>query len=98
LYGKGFAVLRDSPRWDEFAAHFTIHPSTRQIIVADIQLVQSSCGFGVPLYSYEGDRDLHFAWAEKQGEAGLQAYMEAKNLISLDGLPTHLSIDRQGGI
>jgi hypothetical protein len=92
LYGKGFTVLQGSEEWDSYARHFTIYPSTRQIIVADIDLVQTSCGFGVPLYEYVGDRDIHFEWAEKKGEDGLVEYIEKNNLKSLDGLPTDLGL------
>jgi len=71
---------------------FTIYPSTRQIIVADIDLVQTSCGFGVPLFEYQGDRDKHFQWAEKLGADGLNEYIQKKNLVSLDGLPTNIGM------
>src|SRR5215510_14352590 len=80
LYGKGFAVLRDSEEWENYSQHFTIYPSTRQIIVANIDLVQTSCGFGVPLYDFIGDRDIHFEWAEKKGAEGLREYVEEKNM------------------
>lgn len=92
LYGKGFAVLPGSSEWDEYAPHFTIYPSTRQIIIAEIDLVQTSCGFGVPLFEYKGERDIHFEWAEKKGSDGLQEYIKEKNLVSLDGLPTDLGV------
>jgi len=92
LYGKGFAVLPGTTEWGLYAPHFNTIPSTRQIIVANIDLVQTSCGYGVPLYDYAGERDLHFLWAEKKGAAGLQEYMQEKNLSSLDGLPTDLSL------
>lgn len=92
LYGKGSTILRGSAEWNEYAPHFQIHPSTRQLIVADITLVQTSCGFGVPLYTYQGERDIHFEWAEKKGAQGLQDYIKEKNLISLDGLPTVLGL------
>jgi hypothetical protein len=92
LYGKGRAVLPGSAEWDRLTPHFTIYPSTRQIIVADIDLVQTSCGFGVPLYEYVGERDLHFTWASKKGPDGLQEYVQEKNLVSLDGLPTDLGL------
>jgi hypothetical protein len=92
LYGKGKAVLPGSADWDLFAPHFKIYPSTRQLIIADIHLVQTSCGFGVPLFSYEGERHIHFDWAEKKGSAGLEAYVQEKNLVSLDGLPTNLGL------
>lgn len=95
LYGKGFTVLPNTEAWETYAPHFTIYPSTRQIIVANIDLVQTSCGFGVPLYDYVGERDIHFEWANKKGEAGLAEYMQEKNLQSLDGLPTDLGVRGQ---
>ncbi len=91
LYGKGHAVLPGTEEWDELAPHFTIYPSTRQFIVADIDLVQTSCGFGVPLFDFAGHRDIHFEWAEKKGADGLLEYIQQNNLKSLDGLPTDLA-------
>ena len=92
LYGKGATVLPGTKDWEELSPHFKIHPSTRQIIIADIHLVQTSCGFGVPLYSYEGERDIHFEWAERKGLDGLAEYMVQKNMESMDGLPTPLGL------
>jgi hypothetical protein len=92
LYGKGFTVLRDGEDWDTYSRHFTIYPSTRQIIVANIDMVQTSCGFGVPLFDYVGERDIHFEWAEKKGEDGLMDYIQKNNLKSLDGLPTDIGL------
>jgi len=90
LYGTGSTVLPGQPGWDELSEHFTIHPSTRQIIVADITRIQTSCGFGVPHYEYVGERDQHFKWADSRGESGLQTYIEEHNWVSIDGLPTAL--------
>jgi hypothetical protein len=92
LYGKGFAVLPNTPEWDLYAPHFTIYPSTRQLILADIHMVQTSCGFGIPTYDYIGERDIHFKWAEQKGQDGLQEYIKENNLKSLDGLPTDLGL------
>ncbi len=92
LYGKAYTVLKNTESWDEYAVNFKIYPSTRQIIVAEIDLVQTSCGFGVPFFEYKGERDIHFKWAEQKGEEGLKAYIQEKNLISLDGLPTDISL------
>ncbi len=92
LYGKGFTVLPGTADWETYAGHFTIYPSTRQLIIADIDLVQTSCGFGVPLYEYSGERDIHFEWAEKKGADGLHEYVQQNNLKSLDGLPTDISL------
>jgi hypothetical protein len=92
LYGKGHTVLPGHPEWGALSSHFKLYPSTRQLIVADITKVQTSCGFGVPLYKYVSERSHHFEWAEKLGQADLNAYRQAHNLSSLDGLPTPLGI------
>lgn len=90
LYGKGRTVLPGTAEWEELSGHFNILPSTRQIIVADIHKVQTSCGFGVPLYEYLGERDHVEKWVEKKGAEGLEAYKAEKNQFSMDGLPTAL--------
>lgn len=97
LYGKGYTVLPDTSEWDELSPLFTIYPSTRQLIVMDVTTVQTSCGFGVPLFDYVGERDIHFEWAETQGESGIKKYRDANNHVSLDGLPTPLGI-RDGSL
>ncbi len=91
LYGKGKTVLPGYEEWNELAKQFTILPATRQIIVADIFKMKSSCGFGVPLYDYTGQRDHTFEWAKKKGEDGLKDYKKEKNMISMDGLPTPIA-------
>ena len=88
LYGKGYTVLPGDDEWNELSKEFTILPATRQLIIADIYKVKKSCGFGVPLYNYEGERDHAFKWAENKGEEGLKEYKKEKNIVSMDGLPT----------
>jgi len=77
-----------TPDWGRYASQFTTYPSIRQLIIATIDLVQTSCGFGVPMYTYTGEREIHFEWAETKGADGLNAYLEKNNLVSLDGLET----------
>jgi hypothetical protein len=95
LYGKGQTVLPGDAGWQALCSHFKIYPSTRQIIVTDVSKVQTSCGFGVPLYEYVGERDHHFKWAEQRGPAALETYQQEKNLRSLDGLPTSLALKQR---
>lgn len=86
LYGIGQTLLPDAPEWQSLSAKFPDIPGVRQIIVADIDRVQTSCGHGVPLYEYQGERSQLVAWAEKKGKAGLTAYHQQKNRVSIDGL------------
>ena len=90
LYGTGATALPGSAAWAELRSLFPGHPGARQLIVADIARVQTSCGFGVPLYEYAGQRETLPKWAETKGEQGLETYREQKNACSIDGLPTPL--------
>lgn len=90
LYGHGTTILPSHPEWETLSPHFELQLATRQIIVADIHKVQTSCGFGVPLYEYVGERDYTQQWAAKKGVEGIEAYKIEKNRVSLDGLPTAL--------
>lgn len=94
LYGKGYTVLPGDKEWDELSSYFTVPLAVRQIIVADIYEVSTSCGFGVPIYDYVGERDHARKWAENKGPEGLEIYKQEKNLQSLDGLPTALAVKK----
>ncbi|NJL86689.1 MAG: pyridoxamine 5'-phosphate oxidase family protein [Leptolyngbyaceae cyanobacterium SM1_1_3] len=94
LYGKGQVILPSHPDWETLSAGFPELPGCRQLIVADIHRVQTSCGFGVPLYAYEGQRETLLEWADKKGESALHEYQLAKGSQSIDGLPTPLAQDR----
>ncbi len=91
LYGQGRTVLPDDSEWLVLSPLFPAIPGARQIIVADIDRVQTSCGAGVPLYEFQGQRDVMVNWAINKGETGLQDYWYEKNRASIDGLPTPLA-------
>ena len=91
LYGAGATILPGSPAWEDLRSAFPHHVGARQIIVAEIDRVQTSCGFGVPRFAYEGQRDTLDVWAENKGPDGLITYRLEKNQHSIDGLPAPLS-------
>jgi Pyridoxamine 5'-phosphate oxidase len=86
LYGTGQTRLPHDPEWQSLLSQFPPMAGVRQIITADIDRVQTSCGHGVPLFEYQGERSQLITWAEKKGEAGMVAYHQEKNRISIDGL------------
>jgi hypothetical protein len=57
----------------------------------DVTRVADSCGYGVPLMSYKGEREHQHAWASKKlsvgGAEAFLDYQREKNAVSLDGLP-----------
>jgi hypothetical protein len=93
LYGRGRILHRTSAAYAGLlATQFSSREplGARQIVRLDIDLVQTSCGYGVPLFDYQGERPSMDRWAEEKGEAGLAAYQREKNIYSMDGQPTGL--------
>ncbi len=88
LYGRGRVVRQGGEEWDELAPLFPQLPGARQVVVADVTRVQTSCGFGVPVMSFSGDRDALVRWALAKSDDGLREYRQRKNRASIDGLPT----------
>lgn len=93
LYGTGRSHPSGSPDFarliaDAYGGEAPL--GTRQVVVLDVDLVQTSCGYGVPLFAHTGERPSLTNWAEAKGEDGLVAYRAEKNAQSLDGLPTGL--------
>lgn len=97
LYGKGQVILPTSPEWGDLSVLFPDYISARQIIVAEIDKVQTSCGYAVPLMDFVGHRDTLTRWAEAKGEAALEDYKCEKNVQSMDGLPTPIGLKIQEG-
>jgi len=87
LYGHGRAVEPHEPDFADLVTHFPAQEAIRSIIVVELTRVTDSCGYGVPLLKYEGERQQLSAWARKQGPEGLKAYRQRKNRESIDGLP-----------
>lgn len=95
LFGRARAVHRGEAGWAEALALFGERPGARQLVDVEIESVQTSCGFGVPLFDYQGDRSLLVDWAEKKGESGVRAYWAEKNQTSIDGIATGI-VEKSG--
>ena len=93
LYGWGRVVGKRDPEWAKFWPMFAPLPGARQLIVLEIESVQTSCGFAVPFYEFKGERNALRRFAETKGQQGLDEYRRNNNLVSIDGLPTGLSSD-----
>jgi Pyridoxamine 5'-phosphate oxidase len=87
LYGRGEVLETGTPGFEALRARFAPEPGTRCIVRVELDRIADSCGYGVPLYRYEGDRSQLRAWAERQGPEGLRAYQREHNQRSIDGLP-----------
>lgn len=90
LYGTASVIHKKDAEWEDLYARFGSLPGARQIFDVSVDLVQTSCGMAVPFLDYAGEREQLNKWAVKKGEAGINAYWEEKNQISLDGKRTHI--------
>lgn len=93
LYGKGRIISPRHQDWQKFYPLFDPTPGERQIIVLDVDSVQTSCGYGVPIYELKEERKTIIEWANKKGKEGINEYWHQKNQKSIDGLPTKILED-----
>jgi predicted pyridoxine 5'-phosphate oxidase superfamily flavin-nucleotide-binding protein len=87
LYGRGEVLATGEPETDALLPRFGDYPGARSVIRVRIDRVSTSCGYGVPLLTYEGERDQLLQFAERRGPDGLVEYRGEKNAVSIDGLP-----------
>lgn len=90
LYGSARVIHKTGAEWNTLFPLFKPLPGARQIFDLTIDLVQTSCGAGVPYFSYAGNREALSEWAAKKGEEGIKQYWKDRNQVSLDGFPTHI--------
>lgn len=95
LYGTGRSI---GWKTDEFRHLIATHYDgdqplgARKIVELRIDLAQTSCGFGVPMFDYVGERETLKKWADSKGRDGIEDYWAESNLESMDGLPTGLEL------
>ena len=90
LYGSGRSLWKGTPEYAALLGKPPLReaPGARQIICLDVEMVQTSCGYGVPLFDYKEERPTLRRWAENKGEDGVAAYWREKNVYSIDGFET----------
>lgn len=90
LHGTGRVVPLTDPEFPSMLELFPDAPDrhgARSVIDVRVHRVSDSCGYSVPLMSYEGDRDVLLRWCERKDDDALARYRAEKNARSIDGLP-----------
>ncbi len=87
-YGTATAIHIGEDGWDEASAAFPPEVAARQMFDMTVDLVQTSCGFGVPRMGYQGERPDAAAWSADKGHDGIRAYWGDKNRATIDGFAT----------
>ena len=96
LHGRGKVLEPQCAEYERLRPLFPQNPPGRAIILVAVDRISDSCGFGVPLYAYHGERPQLAAWADRKGPEGLRQYQAEKNEASIDGLPAVTWVQRDG--
>ncbi len=90
VYGRARLLHPRDEGWAELAGLFPPMAGARQIFDLAVELVQTSCGTGVPVMAYRHDRGHEelLPFYDEMGPEGVEAYWRRKNAISLDGRDT----------
>ena len=95
VYGTAEVLHPRDDGWSDAIARFPEMAGSRQIFDVQIDSVQTSCGTGVPLMKFEGQRapDELLPYYEDMGEDGVRDYWRRKNVETIDGFATGLFED-----
>ncbi len=92
LYGRAEMIHGDQEqRFASHAARFSEQPGARQFFELEIDLVLTSCGYGVPRFDGPEERETLGKWAANKGETGIRQYWLDNNRRSLDGKVTGIT-------
>ena len=88
LHGVGRHVERDTPAFERLSGHFdgAEGVGVRAIILVEVTRISDSCGYGVPLMTFDDHRPTMDQWASRKGSAGIRDYWAEKNCRSIDDL------------
>ena len=87
LYGEGRAHQYGTPEFEALRSQFSeIDVPVRGIIEVSVTRVQRSCGWAVPNYTFEGDRDMLRRHNAKRTQAEFMTRRIESNASSIDGL------------
>lgn len=88
LHGRARPVPVGAPEFGELATRFPggAGVGVRSVILVDVVRIADSCGYGVPLMSFEHHRSTMDEWSSRKGPQGIRDYWSQENSVSLDGL------------
>lgn len=92
VYGQANVYHPRDAEWEALAPGFPEMAGSRQIFDLNIDLVQTSCGTGVPVMKFQksrGETEL-VPFYEEMGREGVANYWRRKNVETIDGMPTNI--------
>jgi hypothetical protein len=87
LHGRGRAVAFGEPGFAELKALFPDFERARAIVEVDVERISDSCGWGVPMFDFKGERDQLRRWVDHRPFDEWAERRYEANAASIDGLP-----------
>ena len=102
LYGEATFISKASVprRWlslkdgdQSFPSRMVSSPGFRGVFKLDVHRISSSCGYSLPVMTFQYYRNILNEYTEKKGVEGMKEYRLRKNSFSIDGLPSLAHLD-----
>lgn len=96
LHGRGRVLQVGESGFEDLKAQLNFadlpaaRDASRAIIVVDVDRISDSCGYGVPLMGYQGERPQQMDWIEskvRNDDNALMRYVAERNATSIDEMP-----------
>ena len=87
LHGRGSVIEKSDAEWTQLNSHFPDMRMARAIIKLSIHRIADSCGWGVPMFSFAGNRDQYFKYSDQLDDDELRKAQLECNMTSIGGLP-----------
>jgi hypothetical protein len=95
LHGRGEVIEPEHPEFPSLRGKFPCMEGVRSVVRVVLDRIADSCGYGVPKYRYEGERDQLREWAIRKGADGIRQYQADHNAVSVDQLPGLPTVGRR---
>ncbi len=89
-YGTARTIHPRDDDWDSLNAHFPASDGARQLYDVQVELLQTSCGYAVPMFDFTAERDTLEKWTEDRGIEGVKTYWQTRNQTTIDDMPTQI--------
>lgn len=90
IYARVKVIQEKDTQWNKYIQNFSNTSGARQVFELEIDSVNSSCGWGVPLYEYKGQRQKLKNYLDTSTKEEQLVYMKKNNQFSFDGKETKL--------
>lgn len=91
MYGTAELIIKEDVEPDllgKFPEVLTQNPGFRSIFILTVNRFTASCGFSLPIMTYQRTRATLDEFSHRKGNDGMQDYCVYNNSFSIDGLPS----------